>query len=151
MILPADVIVAGRSARFAMAFVKMGVVPELASSHFLVQRMGFGRASEMSLTGRMYSAEEAFAMGLVDRLVDDDALLPTAREIAGMIAGNPMPQLRWVKELLTENGSETDLRAVQSREHKRLAQAYASAEHKEAVAAFLEKRPPDYLRAAREQ
>jgi enoyl-CoA hydratase/carnithine racemase len=150
MILPCDIIMAGRSARFGMAFVRMGVVPELASSHYLVQRMGIGRASEMCLTGRLYPAAEAFEMGLVDRLVDDEQLLPAAHELAATIAANPSPQLRWVKELLTENGSETDLALVQQREMTLLQQAYATPEHKEAVAAFLEKRTPDYQRAARE-
>lgn len=150
MILPADIIIAAESAKFGMAFVKMGVVPELASSHFLVQRMGIGRASEMCLTGRLYPAREAFEMGLVDRLVDDDQLLTSAQELAASIAANPAPQLMWVKELLTENGCETDLAMVQKREMERLAKAYVSPEHKEAVAAFLEKRKPDYQRAARE-
>lgn len=150
MILPCDLIVASQKARFGMAFVKMGVVPELASSHFLVQRMGLGRASEMCLTGRLYSAQEAHDMGLVDRLVEAEDLLNVAGELAATIAANPAPQLRWVKELLTLNGSETDLSLVQQREMERLAQAYVSPEHKEAVAAFLEKRQPDYRRAARE-
>lgn len=144
MILPCDVIMAGRSAKFAMAFIKMGLVPELASSHFLVQRMGFGRASEMCLTGRLYGAEEAYAMGLVDRLVDDEHLLTEARELARTMAANPPPQLRWVKELLSQNGSEPDVQLVQQREMARLAEAYTSREHKEAVAAFLEKRTPDF-------
>lgn len=149
MILPCDIIMAARSARFGMAFVKMGVVPELASSHFLVQRMGFGRASEMCLSGRLYGAEEAHELGLVDRLVEDDELLERARELAATIAANPAPQLKWVKELLTVNGAETDLNLVQRRELERLAEAYATPEHKEAVAAFLEKRKPDYQAAAR--
>tara|TARA_X000000950_G_scaffold264293_1_gene337417 strand:+ start:4297 stop:5121 length:825 start_codon:yes stop_codon:yes gene_type:complete len=150
MILPCDIIIAAESAKFAMAFVKMGVVPELASSHFLVQRMGFGRASEMCLTGRLYAAAEAFDMGLVDRLVSDDVLLSQARSTAAEIAANPPPHLRWVKELLTANGSETDLKAVQQREMDLLQKAYVSPEHKEAVAAFIEKRKPDYRRAAQE-
>jgi enoyl-CoA hydratase/carnithine racemase len=150
MILPCDVIVAAESARFAMAFIKMGLVPELASSHFLVQRMGFGRASEMCLTGRLYSAREAFDMGLVDHLVDDDQLLVKAQEIAALMAANPGPQLRWVKQLLTENGSATNLADVQRREGELLQQAYVTPEHKEAVAAFLEKRPADYRRALRD-
>jgi enoyl-CoA hydratase/carnithine racemase len=149
MILPCDVIMAARSARFGMAFVKMGVVPELASSHFLVQRMGFGRASEMCLSGRLYGAEEAHDLGLVDRLVEDHELLERAGELAAAIAANPAPQLKWVKELLTVNGAETDLNLVQRRELERLAEAYATPEHKEAVAAFLEKRKPDYVAAAR--
>ena len=56
MILPFDVIVASEQAKLGMLFIKVGLVPELASTHFLVQRMGFGRASEMCLSGRIYSA-----------------------------------------------------------------------------------------------
>ncbi|MFP6815643.1 MAG: enoyl-CoA hydratase-related protein [Pseudomonadales bacterium] len=144
MILPADIIVASENARFAMGFIKMGLVPELASSHFLVQRMGFGRASEMCLTGKLYSAAEAHEMGLVDHLVPHEQLLDTALELANAIAANPSPQLRWVKQLLTVNGSSTDLDRVQQLEGELLAKAFATPEHKEAVAAFLDKRPPDF-------
>ena len=69
MILPFDVILASEKAKFGMFFIKMGLVPELASTHYLVQRMGFGRASEMCLSGRLYGGEEARVGGLVDRLV----------------------------------------------------------------------------------
>lgn len=147
MILPCDVIMASETARFAMGFVRMGLVPELASSHFLVQRMGFGRASEMCLTGRLYSAREARDMGLVDHLVPHEQLMEQAMELAAAIAANPAPQLRWIKELISANGCATDLTAVQQREMELLQQAYATPEHKEAVAAFLEKREPDFRRA----
>lgn len=147
MILPCDVIMASETARFAMGFVRMGLVPELASSHFLVQRMGFGRASEMCLTGRLYSAREAHEMGLVEHLVPHEQLMEKAMELAAAIAANPAPQLRWIKELISANGCATDLTAVQQRESELLQQAYATPEHKEAVAAFLEKREPDFRRA----
>ena len=142
MILPMDVIVASEDAKFGMFFVKMGVTPELASSHFLVQRVGLGRASEMCLTGRLYAGKEAFDMGLADRLTTPDNLLAEASALAREMAANPAPHLRWVKELLTKNGSETDISLVQKREGEVLAKAYVSAEHKEAVDAFLNKRPP---------
>lgn len=144
MILPFDIIMAAEAARFAMGFVKMGLVPELASSHFLVQRMGFGRASEMCLTGQLYDAPSAYAMGLVDHVIADDDLLAQALKLAGTIAANPARQLRWAKELLTQNGSETDLRVVQKRELALLDQAFRTPEHKEAVSAFMEKRKPDF-------
>lgn len=146
MILPCDIIIASETARFGMAFVKMGLVPELASSHFLVQRMGLGPASEMCLTGRLYSAREAHDMGLVDHLVPHEQLMTKAMELAGTIAANPAPQLRWIKELISQNGCATDLAEVQKRELALLEKAYASPEHKEAVAAFLEKREPDFRR-----
>ncbi len=148
MVLPCDVIVASESAKFAMGFIKMGLVPELASSHFLVQRMGIGRASEMCLSGRLYPAAEAYEQGLVDRLVPHDQLMQTATDIAKSFAVNPSPQLRWVKQLLTQNGSATDLAAVQKIEGEMLQLAYNTPEHKEAVAAFLEKREPDFRNLA---
>jgi enoyl-CoA hydratase/carnithine racemase len=147
MILPCDIIMASENAQFGMVFVKMGLVPELGSSHFLVQRMGFGRASEMCLTGRLYSAREAREMGLVDHLIPHEHLLDKAREMAALIAANPSPQLRWVKELISCNGCDPDLKAVQAREAELLERCFASPEHKEAVAAFLEKRPPDFRRS----
>ena len=144
MILPCDVIIAAESARFGFSFVKMGVVPELASSHLLVQRIGFGKASEVCLTGRLYSASEANDFGLLNHLVPDDQLMSKAKSIAKEIAANPSPQLRMIKKLLTENGVESDLDLVQKREGEALAIAYRSPEHKEAVQAFLEKRSPDF-------
>ena len=147
MILPMDMIVAAEAARFGMLFVKMGVTPELASSHFLVQRVGLGRASEMCLTADLYSGRQAFELGLADRLVADADLLEEATGLARKMAANPAPHLRWVKELLTSNGAETDLARVQQREMEVLDQAYRSAEHKEAVDAFLAKRPPRFVRS----
>jgi len=141
MILPFDVIVASEAARFGMFFVKVGLVPELASTHFLVQRMGFGHASEMCLSGRLYGAAEACEKGLVDRLVAPEELLPSALGLAREIGANPPPQLRWIKHLLTANGSDTDLRAVQRRETELLRACWETPEHREAVQAFLERRP----------
>src|SRR6478672_4234208 len=109
MILPFDVIVASEKAKFGMLFIKVGLVPELASTHFLVQRVGFGHAGEMCLTGRLYDAAEALAMGLADHVVAPDDLLDTAVGLAEEIAANPAPQLRMIKRLLTANASETDL------------------------------------------
>lgn len=144
MILPFDVIVASEQAKFGMLFIKVGLVPELASTHFLVQRMGFGRASEMCLSGRLYPAAEALAGGLIERCVAPEALLDTACGIARAIAANPDPQLRMIKDLLTANGAETDLRSVQRLESEKLRVCWKTPEHAEAVAAFLEKRPPRF-------
>jgi enoyl-CoA hydratase/carnithine racemase len=144
MILPFDVIVASERARFGMFFVKMGLVPELASTHFLVQRMGFGRASEMCLSGRLYAADEAYEKGLADRLAPHDELLDQALAVAREIGAQPAPQLRMIKQLLTRNGSATDLTEVQRAETALLRECWKTPEHHEAVRAFLEKRPPKF-------
>jgi enoyl-CoA hydratase/carnithine racemase len=141
MILPFDVILASERARFGMLFIKVGLVPELASTHFLVQRVGFGHASEMCLSGRLYGAAEACSWGLADRLCAPDDLLPQALTLAGEIARNPDPQLRMIKALLTQNGTASDLGAVQRLETDMLIRCWKSSEHREAVQAFLEKRP----------
>jgi enoyl-CoA hydratase/carnithine racemase len=142
MILPFDVLVAAATAKLGMLFIKVGLVPELASSHYLVQRVGFGRASELCLTGDLYRGDEAAKMGLVDHAVEPDAVLDHALALAHAMAANPDPQLRMVKELLTRNAAETDLDLVQRRESELLRECWATPEHAEAVAAFLEKRPP---------
>ncbi|MEY2405579.1 MAG: hypothetical protein QOG39_495 [Acidimicrobiaceae bacterium] len=144
MILPFDVIVASESARFGMLFIKVGLVPELASTYYLTQRMGFGRASEMCLSGRLWSAAEALAGGLVERVVPADHLLDEALALAGTIAANPAPQLRMIKQLLTENSTDGDLHAVQRRESALLRDCWKTPEHAEAVAAFMEKRTPAF-------
>ena len=142
MILPFDVIMASRTARLGMGFIKVGLVPELASTRFLVLRMGFGRASEMALSGRLLGAEEASEAGLIDRLCEPDELIDEAVAIAASIGANAAPQLRMIKSLLTENATESDLHLVQRRESEMLRECWKSAEHAEAVRAFIEKRPP---------
>jgi enoyl-CoA hydratase/carnithine racemase len=148
-VLPMDYLVASKGAKLSVRFIKMGLVPELASSHFLSLRVGFGQASELMLTGRTVDADEALALGLVDRVVDAAELLPTARAVARAMGENPQAAVRMVKQLISQNASESDLDLVQKREMEALAQCYTSPEHKEAIKAFLEKREPDFKSARR--
>jgi enoyl-CoA hydratase/carnithine racemase len=140
MILPFDRIIASSAARFSLRFVKMGLVPELASSHFLPARVGFSAASDLMLSGRIIDADAALAVGLADEVVDPDALVDRAIEQAREYGENPTPQLRWIKELLSLNASEPDVELVQRRELDYLERAYRSDEHAAAVKAFLESR-----------
>ena len=142
MCLPADQIVASTAARFGMGFIKMGLVPELASTRLLAARVGIGPTNDLCLSGRLIDAVEAHRIGLVDRLVEPDELLATALGVAATYAANPDRQLRMTKQLLTDNAAETDLDLVHRREQQLLAECWASPEHAEAVAAFLAKRPP---------
>ena len=142
MVLPFDQLVAADDAKLSARFVKMGLVPELASSHFLVARCGFGAASWLALSGTTILGDEAARLRLVDRAVPVGQVVDEAMAVAGELAGNPPTQLRMIKELLSANATETDLAAVQRREGEALAKAYKTPEHHEAVRAFLEKRPP---------
>ncbi len=142
MVLSMDFLVAHPDAKLSARFVKMGVVPELASSHYLVQRCGFGNASDLVLSGRTVLGREAHELGLVDEVADD--VVEAAVERADSYAVNAPPSLRFSKQLLTENAAESDLALVQRRELTLLREAYATDEHREAIAAFLEKRSPSF-------
>ena len=146
-VLPMDFIVASTEAKLSCRFIKMGLVPELASSKFLIARCGFGAASELMLTGKTILADEAFRVGLVDKVTAPENLLDEARTIARAMGENPPQALRKVKQLITENMDESDLGLVQSRELKALSMCYQTPEHKEAIDAFLEKREPDFKRS----
>lgn len=146
-ILPMDSIVAAKGAKLSVRFIKMGVVPELASSHYLPARVGFGQANELMLTGKTVLAEEALELGMVDKLAEPDELLQVAHATARAMGENPQAALRMVKDLITRNMGEGSITEVQRREISALQEAYKSPEHKEAIAAFLEKREPDFLKA----
>ena len=139
MILPFDLIVASEGARFGMLFIKVGLVPELASTRLLVQRVGLGHANEMCLSGRVYDGKEALGIGLADRLTAPQETLSTALDLGAEIATKPAPQLRMIKSLLTDNAVESDLGLVQEREHSMMRECWRSPEHRAAVEAFLAK------------
>ncbi len=143
-ILCFDSILASEQARFGIGFIKIGLVPELAATRFLTERMGPGRSRLFALSGDLWSADEALAANLVDRVVVHEDLVEEAVDIAGRIAANPAPQLQWTKQLLLENALEADLRTVQGREMDVIGRAFTTAEHAEAVQAFIEKRPPEF-------
>ena len=144
LILSTDRIVAADTAKLSCRFVKMGITPELASTRWLVQRCGWGVASDLCLSGRTIDGTEAARIGLVDEVVPADDLLDTALARAAEYAANPSPQLRMIKRLLTDNSAEADLKLVQRREGEALAKAFVTPEHREAIAAFTEKRAPKF-------
>ena len=146
-ILPMDFIIAASDAKLSCRFIKMGLVPELASSQFLVARCGLGQASELMLSGKTIDAIEAERIGLVDQVVEGSDLLAAAISTARSMGENPQVALQMVKQLITQNMTEKDLMEVQRREGKALTECYKSAEHKEAISAFLEKREPDFRKA----
>jgi len=145
-ILPMDIRIASENARFGFAFVKMALVPELASSYFLPQLVGLGRAKEWCLTARMVGAEEAQQAGLVSEVVAPERLVDRAVEIGEIIAAHAPAAVARVKKVLDTNATDSDIQSVLLRENAQNAAARAEPDHKEAVAAFMEKRPPVFHR-----
>jgi enoyl-CoA hydratase/carnithine racemase len=144
MILPCDVRIASTSARFSVRFIKMGLVPELGSTRLLAQIVGLGNATEMSLTGRMVDADEALRMGLVTAVATPETLMDIALAKAEEIANNPTVAVMMIKELLGKNPLDPDLDGVMEREGLRDQILRRQPDHAEAVAAFMEKRDPQF-------
>ena len=138
-----DIRIAGESAKFAESFVKLGIVPGDGGAWLLPRVVGFSKASEMAFTGDMLDAREALACGLVSRVVPDGELMATARALAERIAANPPHAVRMTKRLLRE-GRNATLAAILETSAAAQALCHTTADHKEAVAAFLEKRTPKF-------
>lgn len=144
MTLTMDLRIASDQARFAMRFVRMGLVPEAGSTLYLPQIVGIAKALELSMTGRIIDAAEGLRFGLVSRVVPHDELMPEALKLAGEIAANPTDAVWSAKKLLHRNMVERDKQEVTRREGAAIYAQYQSAGHKEAVRAFIEKREPRF-------
>jgi enoyl-CoA hydratase/carnithine racemase len=138
-----DMRIASESARFAESFVKVGLVPGDGGAWLLPRVVGYSKACEMAFTGDMLTAQEALACGLVSRVVPDAELLDAAKALAERIAVNPPYAVRMAKRLLIE-GRHSRLDTVLELSASLQALAHATGDHREAVNAFLEKRPPAF-------
>ncbi|MFO1270043.1 MAG: crotonase/enoyl-CoA hydratase family protein [Rubrivivax sp.] len=145
MLLPMDVRLASEGARFGFVFARRGITPEACSSWFLPRLVGISRALEWTMSGRVFAADEAREGGLVRQVLAPEALLPAARALAREIADNTAPvsvaltrQMMW-RMLGAEHpmlAHRIDSRAIFSRGR--------SADVREGVSAFLEKRPAQF-------
>ena len=138
-----DIRIAAETATFAESFVRVGIVPGDGGAWLLPRAVGFAKASEMAFTGEAINAQDALACGLVSRVVPNDELMPTARALAAKIAANPGGVMRMTKRLLRE-GQQATLASLLEISASYQALAHKSAEHREAVTAFIEKRPPKF-------
>jgi enoyl-CoA hydratase/carnithine racemase len=144
MTLPCDVRIAAEGARLSFRFVRIGLTPELGSSHYLVYLVGLGNTLELMLTGRFVEAEEAYRLGLVNRISPPERMLDDAVELAQEIADNPGWQLQQVKELVHEHYLEHDIGKVVSKESEIFRQSMGTDAHSEALVAFRERRTPRF-------
>ncbi|GAA1945127.1 crotonase/enoyl-CoA hydratase family protein [Nocardioides panacihumi] len=141
--LMCDIRIASTEAFFAESFVKVGLIPGDGGAFLLPRVVGAARAAEMALTGDRISAETALEWGLVSRVVAPGDLLAAAREIADRIAANPPVAVRAGKQLLRE-AATLSLDQVLDTSADVQAFMHGTADHAEAVAAFVEKREPRF-------
>jgi 2-(1,2-epoxy-1,2-dihydrophenyl)acetyl-CoA isomerase len=138
-----DIVLANESARFTIAYTRVGLTPDASSTYYLPRIMGLRRTMELALTNRTLTAREAEAIGLVTRVVPDDQLIAQAESMANELAHGPTRAYGGVKRLLY--GTATNpLYEQMELENESIAEMARSADAQEGIAAFLAKRPPQF-------
>ncbi|GAB2740102.1 enoyl-CoA hydratase/isomerase family protein [Nocardioides pakistanensis] len=137
-----DLVVAGRSARFAASFAKIGLVADTGLFYSLPRRVGAGRARELMLTARAVATEEAERIGLLDSVVDDGAAVDRALSLAAELAASSPAATAGLKQILAQDDQSLD--AVLAAEERVQVTLLAGADFAEGRAAFFERRKPDF-------
>src|SRR6266850_633901 len=142
--LACDLVVAGESARFNQAFIKIGLVPDCGGSFILPRLVGWKRATELMMTGDIISAGRALEMGMINAVVPDEELSSAAMAMAEKLAQAPTAAIGRIKELL-EASATNDYGGQLELERKVQIQSGLTKDFREGVAAFIEKRPPKFV------
>ncbi|EFL31950.1 2-ketocyclohexanecarboxyl-CoA hydrolase [Streptomyces viridochromogenes DSM 40736] len=138
-----DLVVAGESAVFGQPEIRLGVIPGIGGTQRLTRLIGRAKALDLILTGRTMDAREAGSCGLVSRVVPDDRVLPEALDAAATIAAYGRPAVRAARECV-DMALETGLRDGIRFERRVFHALFATADQREGMTAFLEKRPPRF-------
>lgn len=138
-----DIVLAGRSASFSMAYSGIGLTADGGATWLLPRVIGLRRAQELAYLGRRLTAEEAADYGLVTRLVDDEALAEEAQAVAAKIAAGPTAAFGGVKRLLAASGNATYAEHLDA-EAEAIAVAMATSDAAEGRSAFLSRRAPAF-------
>ncbi len=141
--LACDIVLAAQSARFTMAYTGVGLSPDGSATYTLPRIVGAKRALELALTNRLLSAQEAADWGIVARVVPDDQLLDEGRQLAAQLASGPTAAFGRTKRLLEGAWTET-LETQMESEGRVIADSTRTADAREGVTAFIEKRPPKF-------
>jgi 2-(1,2-epoxy-1,2-dihydrophenyl)acetyl-CoA isomerase len=140
----ADVVVAAESARFALAYAGVGLTPDGSASFFLPRLIGLRRAQELMLTRRVLTASEALDWNLITRVVADGDLSEESFKLAAELAKGPTLAFGGAKRLLLRSSGD-HLESQMEHEARSIADAARSADGREGIAAFLEKRAPGFV------
>jgi 2-(1,2-epoxy-1,2-dihydrophenyl)acetyl-CoA isomerase len=141
--LACDLVFAARSASFIQSFSKLGVVPDTGGSWILPRLVGPARALGLALLGEKLGAEQAEQWGLIWKCVDDDALMPTVRQVAARLAQGPTFGLAQTKKAIWAS-STNDFETQLDLERNMMTVCGRSNDYREGVAAFTEKRAPRF-------
>ncbi len=142
--LACDLVIAGESAKFNQAFIKIGLSPDCGGTFILPRLVGWKRATQLMMTGEVTNAASALEMGMINAVVPDDQLLAQAMAMAERLAAAPTAALGRIKELLSASATN-DYASQLELERKAQIQSGQTKDFREGVAAFIEKRPPKFL------
>jgi len=140
--LAADLIIMSDRASLVQAFVKVGLVPDTGASYFLPRLIGYHKAMELALFGEKISAQQAFELGLCNRIVPEAEFEAVVSDWATRLAQGPR-SMGWIKRQFTR-GLEQDLASILELEAYDQEAAIQTEDAREAIKAFLEKRPPRF-------
>jgi len=138
-----DIIIAADTAKFGQPEIKLGVIPGAGGTQRLPRAVGKAKAMDLALTARMMGAEEAERAGLVSRVVPADKLLDEALEAATVIASMSLPSVMMAKECVNR-AFESSLNEGLLFERRVFHSLFSTEDQKEGMAAFVEKRPPNF-------
>ena len=141
--LACDLRIAAESAKFSVAFIKIGLMPDAGVTYFLPRVVGLGRAMEMSMLGDAVDADEALRIGLVGKVAADDSLAEESQAMAEHLAALPTAALGKMKAAL-HTSFEADLETALEREAEGQTFCGYTQDHKEGVSAFFEKREAEF-------
>lgn len=139
----ADLRIAARSSNFLMAFANVGLGPDSGASWTLQRLIGYGRAAELMLLARTVDPDEALRIGLVTEVVEDEVLQARAQEVAARLAAGPTVAYRKIKHALAAATHSTFAEALEV-ENVAQSELGVTADHREAVEAFVAKRKPKF-------
>ena len=141
--LACDIILASEKAKFGQPEVGLGITPGFSGTQRLPRRVGIGKAKELIFSGKMIRADEAKAIGLVNEVYAPEALMDAALEMARSFTKNAPIAVKYAKACI-DRGMQMDLDDGIALENEMFAMCYATADQKEGMTAFLEKRPAKF-------
>ena len=141
--LTTDIAIAAESAKFTMAYTKVGLAPDGSASYFLERMIGLRRAKEMALLNPVLSARQALEWGLVNQVVADDLLMAVARDMARCLAEGPTRSYGETKRLILAGATES-LESQMERESRAIAAMSGSTDGREGLSAFIARRTPEF-------
>ena len=143
VLMACDICIAAKSAKIGQPEINLGVHPGFGGTQRLPRLVGRMKAKELMFTGKNIDAEEAYKIGLVNMVVDDDKLMETVDKIAGQIASKSTVQTAFIKSLVNK-GADIDINSACSLEISYFSSSFSTNDQKEGMKAFLEKRKPEF-------